>query len=350
LIDPLADAGSGGTVRPLRWTVNGDPAAGGARPRLDRWLTQNLPDRTRSQIQNDIAAGRVRVNGAVQPARYSVAAGDRIDYDVPQAEPRRLQPEAIPLNIVFEDEHLAVIDKPAGLVVHPAPGHSGGTLANALLAHCGPSLEGVGGEGRWGIVHRLDAGTSGLLITAKTTAAHEALTAALADRRIHRQYLGLSIGQMREAVGTIDRPIGRRSSDRKKMGVIRDGRPARTDWRVLLESDGLGLLALTLHTGRTHQIRVHLQAIGHPILGDGDYGWTRPRTLQSVAGERRRQLIGLWPKRPMLHAARLVFQHPMDAERTLTFESPPPKDFAAIAEAWWGEKWEQAIRFEDPST
>jgi 23S rRNA pseudouridine1911/1915/1917 synthase len=241
---------------------------------------------------------------------------------------------------------LVIIDKPAVLVVHPAPGHSGGTLANALLAHCGPSLEGVGGEGRWGLVHRLDAGTSGLLVAAKTQPAYEALVEAMAERRIRRQYLGIVVGQLREASGTIDRPIGRRPGDRKRMGIVRDGRPARTDWRVLLQAGGLGLVALTLHTGRTHQIRVHLQAIGRPILGDEDYGWTKRRALESFDAERRPQLARDWPARPLLHAARLKFEHPIETGRELEFLMPPPADFDPIAKEFWGGEWRGKIAFE----
>jgi 23S rRNA pseudouridine1911/1915/1917 synthase len=310
---------------------------------LDRWLSDRLPDRARHQIQRDIAAGRVRVNGVVRPARYAVRGGDRIECDPPPPPSDQLQPEPIPLNIVFEDEHLLIVDKPAGLVVHPAPGHPGGTLVNALLAHCGPALMGVGGEGRWGLVHRLDAGTSGLLIAAKTRPAYEALVAALAERRIHRQYLGLAVGSLREATGTIDRPIGRRRNDRKRMGVVRDGRAACTDWRVLLQSGGLVLLALTLHTGRTHQIRVHLQSVGHPILGDADYGWTRRHTLAALEPALRPPVAAAWPARPLLHAARLELEHPVLAGRMLECTAPPPADFIGLLEAAWAGVWRKAI-------
>jgi 23S rRNA pseudouridine1911/1915/1917 synthase len=340
---PVADP------HPLRWTVEpAEPDAAADAPtrrRLDRWISDRLPDRARNRIQQDIAAGRVRVNGVAEPARRDLRDGDQIEYHVPPELSVKLLPESIPLTIVFEDDHIIVINKPAGLVVHPAPGHASGTLANALLAHCGPSLEGVGGEGRWGIVHRLDAGTSGLLVAAKTAPAYEALVAAMAERQIGRKYLGLAVGRMQEETGTIDRPIGRRRSDRKRMGIVKDGREARTDWRVVLQSGGLALLALTLHTGRTHQIRVHLQAIGRPILGDADYGWTRPRSLESIDLNLRPQLAAIWPDRPMLHATRLELTHPIESERALAFDATPPADFGAVAEMFWGASWRGAAKF-----
>ena len=314
--------------------------------RLDRWISRRLPDRARHQIQKDIQAGRIRVNGDLRPARYIVVPGDRVTYEMPDEAATRLQPESIPLNIVFEDEHLLVINKPAGLVVHPAPGNEGGTLANALLAHVGPELEGVGDEGRWGVVHRLDAGTSGLILAARTQPACEALVAAIAERRVTRQYLGVVIGQPMEDEGTVDRPIGRRTHDRRKMGVVHDGRPARTDWRVLLRGGGVSLMALTLHTGRTHQIRVHLQAIGNPIVGDETYGWTRTRALQSIDPQLRGTLAGRWPRRPLLHAARLRLSHPVDG-RPLDFYAPPPTDFDRIGRICWAEDWQNWIKLPD---
>jgi 23S rRNA pseudouridine1911/1915/1917 synthase len=193
----------------------------------------------------------------------------------------------------------------------------------------------------------LDAGTSGLLVAAKTAMAYEALVAALAERKIHRQYLGLAVSLFGEATGAIDRPVGRRHGDRKRMGVTRDGRPARTDWRVLLQSDGLALLALTLHSGRTHQIRVHLQSIGHPVLGDADYGWTRSRVLAALAPSMRVDMARAWPARPMLHAARLRLEHPAQPGKFLEFLAPPPPAVDPIAVAFWGDAWREKIAFED---
>ncbi len=312
--------------------------------RLDRWLSDRLPDRTRNQIQHDLEAGCITVNGAAEPARYKVRDGDRIAYQVPAPETERLKPESIPLAIVHEDEHVIVIDKPAGMVVHPAPGHPGGTLANALLAHCGPSLAGVGGDGRWGIVHRLDAQTSGLMVAARTPLAYRRLTAALAERAVSRRYLGIVIGSMHQDGGSIDRPLGRRASDRKKIGVAKEGqgRPSQTDWRVLVQDHGLALLGLTLHTGRTHQIRVHLESIGRPILSDPDYGWTLPRTLAAIAPKLRPQLSAVWPGRQMLHAARLSFNHPATNE-PLLFTAMPPADMLAVLDLAWPQTWRAPV-------
>jgi RluA family pseudouridine synthase len=321
---------------------------------------------------------------------------------VPEPVDTSPRPEPIPLQIIFEDEHMLVLDKPAGLVVHPGPGHATGTLVNALLAHVGPSLEGVGtGSGRalegaeaeeteaeteaeaqtdsevidydhehehensstealeagsghedaapevgdrWGIVHRLDALTSGLMMAAKTQPAFDALVIAMGERRVHRQYLGLVAGYFKDDEGSIDRPIGRRKSNRKRMGVPREGgRVALTDWRVLYQDRGLALLALTLHTGRTHQIRVHMQSIGRPILGDPEYGWTRRRTLQDLPAESRALLAGVWPARQMLHATRLGLMHPLISACTLAFRSDPPADMAAVMDAFWGGVWRVKI-------
>ncbi|MCE5231661.1 RluA family pseudouridine synthase [bacterium] len=323
----------------LQLTVTDNPGL-----RLDRWLTDHAPDRTRSQIQHDLEAGHITVNGAAEPARYKVHEGDAITYTIPAPDTERLKPESIPLTIVHEDEHVVVINKPAGMVVHPAPGHLGGTLANALLAHCGPELAGVGGEGRWGIVHRLDAQTSGLMVAARTQLAYRALTAALARREISRRYVAIVIGTMHQDSGSIDRPLGRRVSDRKKIGIAKEGqgRPSQTDWRVIVQDHGLALLGLTLHTGRTHQIRVHLESIGRPILSDPDYGWTLPRTLAAVTPKLRPQLSAVWPGRQMLHAARLSFNHPATSE-PLLFTAPPPEDMTAVLDLVWPNLWQPAI-------
>ena len=256
----------------------------------------------------------------------------------------KLQPESIALNVIFEDESMIVIDKPAGLVVHPAPGHQGGTVANALLAHCGPALTGVGGEGRWGIVHRLDQFTSGLMMAAKTQPAFEGLTAALAARRVSRRYVGIIPSLLREPSGTIDAPIGRRPSDRKRMGVIAEGRASQTDWTLLCQNQRMALLGLTLRTGRTHQIRVHLQSIGKPILGDKDYGWTRARAMQDLPQGLRVEMMKLWPKRQMLHAAALKLAHPLHEGLELDFRSNPPEDMRALLDLLWQEVWPGAMQ------
>jgi 23S rRNA pseudouridine1911/1915/1917 synthase len=321
----------------MRYTVTEDQGA-----RLDRWLTERVGGRARNQIQHDIEAGLVRVGGAAAPARHKVAEGEVIDYDMPAPLDTRLRPESIPLDIVYEDADMLVLDKPAGMVVHPAPGHDGGTVANALLGHCGPSLEGVGGEGRWGIIHRLDSLTSGLMMAAKTPAAYEALVAALAERRVHRQYAGIVIGSFKVDQGMVDRPIGRRVSDRKKMGILTDGRPSRTDWSLVCQSEGLALLGLTLHSGRTHQIRVHMQSVGHPVLADPDYGWTKPRTLQEMTQSLRPRLAAIWPERQMLHAALLSLEHPLDPARRRSFQSTLPADMRLVLDLLWPGVWEGA--------
>lgn len=303
-----------------------------------------MPERARHQIQRDLKAGRVRVDGHVRPARYRVQPEQVVEYDLPALpEERGPAPEAIELTIVYEDEHLLVIDKPAGLVVHPAPGHPSGTLVNALLHHCGGGLEGVGGADRWGIVHRLDKMTSGLMVAAKTAVAYERLVEALAERRVRRRYLAIVAGSFRENEGTIERPVGRRRSDRKRMGVTEAGRWARTDWRVVCQGEGMSLAGLRLHTGRTHQIRVHLQSIGRPVLGDPEYGWTRRRVQQGLSGAVCARVAAAWPERPMLHAARLAFEHPCVADCRMSFRSAVPEDMGQLAEAMWGEAWRRPV-------
>ncbi len=316
--------------------------------RIDKWLSDRMPDRARNQIQNDLEQGRVQVNGETQPSRYKVRAEDRIDYALPEVLSLKPLPEDIPLNIVYEDEDMMIIDKPTGLVVHPAPGHAQGTLVNALLHHCGPALEGIGtDETRWGIVHRLDALTSGLMMVAKTNQAFTELVKALSERRVRRQYLGLAVGVFSEDTGTIDKPIGRRANDRKKMGIIeieKGGREARTDWNVLWQENNMALLALLLHSGRTHQIRVHLQSIGRPIVADPEYGWTKIRTLQDLPRQTlRSQLAVVWPDRQMLHAARLTLRHPCRPAKTLDFISQPPLEMTRMMDILWGEPWRERL-------
>ncbi len=286
--------------------------------RLDRWLSQRLAPLSRHQIQLEIKRGAVKVNGLARPPSYKLRAGDRVEIksgvgDL-RFQRRPMAPSRIELAVAYEDEFLLVVDKPAGWVVHPAPGHAEETLANALLNHCGTAQENIGGEGRCGIVHRLDKLTSGLLVVAKTEESHQKLTAALAEREIQRRYLGLALGQFAKERLEIDLPIGRRPNDRKRMGVVRDGREAKTILQPLLEAHGVAFLLIRLHTGRTHQIRVHLQSIGHPILGDPVYGWTKKRCLAAISPELRPKLGQQWPERQMLHAAGLGFRHPAKGE------------------------------------
>lgn len=304
--------------------------------RLDQWLAEQIGELSRHQIQLHIKEERVRVNGAVEPARCRLRTGDRVEIEVKPGEPEGpLRPAAIALDIAFEDSDLLVVRKPPGLVVLPAPGHRERTLANALLAYLGRRIVDIGGEGRCGVVHRLDKLTSGLLIAAKNEAAFQALTEAVARREVDRRYLGLAMGTFKEIEGRINRPIGRRHGDRKRMGIVRtgEGREAQTSFRVLLQQDQdrISLLRIRLHTGRTHQIRVHLQSIGHPILGDPEYGWTKKQTLSHVAPELRSQLGPHWPERQMLHAAGLRFVHPR-TEDLVTLVAPPPDDMQRLIE------------------
>lgn len=310
--------------------VEGAGAAGAARresfaapdagPRLDLLVAARL-DLSRNQAATLIAEGRVLVEGRREKAAYRPVAGERIAVEIPAPVARPVVAEAIPLHVVFEDDHVIVIDKPAGMVVHPAPGNWTGTLVNALKGR-GGELSQEGGEGREGIVHRLDKETSGLLLVAKTDRAHRVLGADLAARRISRRYAVLSWGHLREDRITVDRPIGRDPRDRKRMAIVSTGRAARTDFVRLARFEAADFLRARLHTGRTHQIRVHLASIGHPVVGDDTYG-----------GGGGRRLFGLPPKRHFLHAAWLAFRHPVSGE-AIELRSPLPPDLhGALAAA-----------------
>ncbi len=316
-------------------------AADAAHERLDRYLSRMAAAAglalSRTRLKALIEAGDVAVNSV--PARdpaAKVAAGDRIALSVPAPEPSQLQGEDIKLDIVFEDEHLLVVDKPAGLVVHPAAGHAEGTLVHALIAHCGDSLSGVGGVKRPGIVHRLDKDTSGLLVVAKTDAAHQGLAELFADHgrsgSLVREYLALVWGKMGRKMGTIDAPIARHPRQREKMAVAggERGRRAVTHWRLEQELGPASLVACRLETGRTHQIRVHLAHIGHPLLGDSVYGAGFKSKAAQLPEAARAALAQL--ARQALHAAILGFVHPITGE-TLSFESPPRGDFDKLINA-----------------
>ncbi|MEZ4415000.1 MAG: RluA family pseudouridine synthase [Gemmatimonadota bacterium] len=293
--------------------------------RLDRFLSERL-GLSRTRVASLIAAGQVLVDGRTARKADPVEPGQIIDVTVPAPEPVDILPEDIPLDVVHEDEHLLVVNKRAGMVVHPAPGHRSGTLVNALLFHV-RDLSGVGGRLRPGIVHRLDKDTSGLLIVAKSDAAHLGLSAALKKRDIRRIYLAAAWGHLAEDPLTIDAPIGRDPRDRKRMAVVESGRPARTQIRVRERWPAAELLDVRLATGRTHQIRVHLLHVGHPVIGDSLYGagWER-----GIAGPQRRwarELLARVP-RQFLHARALRFVHPVTGE-LLHFRIPPPPDLAA---------------------
>jgi 23S rRNA pseudouridine1911/1915/1917 synthase len=289
--------------------------------RLDKYLADVVPALSRSQAQRLIDEGLVVVEGRQAKANLSVKAGDRIVVDVPDPEPPNAVAEDIAIPILYEDSDLVVVNKPAGMVVHPAAGHSSGTLVNALLHHV-DDLSGIGGELRPGIVHRLDKGTSGVMVVAKHDAAHEALAQQFHDRHVEKEYVALVWGVV-QAGRRIDLPIGRDPNDRQKMSArARRARSAVTRITFAQHLRGVTLCHVAIHTGRTHQIRVHLSAIGHPIVGDATYGGVKARVAQDL-----RPVLRL--DRPFLHAARLAFTHPTDG-RTMTFEAPLPDDLRGI--------------------
>ena len=296
--------------------------------RLDKFLASRWPELSRARLQGLIEAGEVRRDDAVITEGSSrVKPGQSYALHLPEPRPATPQPEARPLEVVFEDEHLLVLDKPAGLVVHPAAGHPRGTLVNALLAHCGRSLSGIGGVLRPGIVHRLDKDVSGLLVVAKHDRAHIGLAAQFSVHRIERAYQAIVWGVPPRPSGSIDLPIGRHPKERKRMAVVESGKPALTRYRML---EAFGTLAarldVSLATGRTHQIRVHLAALGLGIIGDPVY---RPRRRPQVGAALQRHLARF--DRIALHAYRLGFVHPVSGEWR-SFERPPPPSFDRLGE------------------
>ena len=297
-----------------RTALTAGPEAAGER--LDSFLAARLPGLTRSAAARLIETGQVLVDG--KPARKSarLAGRETVEVTLPDPEPADALPQDIPLDVVYEDDDVIVVNKPSGLVVHPAPGHPDGTLVNALLHHCGGSLSGVGGELRPGIVHRIDRDTSGLIIAAKNDAAHQALAAQLADHTLARTYEAVVVGALREDGGTVDAPIGRCPSDRKKMAVVPNGKRAVTHWEVLERFPGLTHVRCRLETGRTHQIRVHTAHLGHPIYGDTVYGGKKP--VPGLTGQ-------------CLHAVGLRFVHPRTGE-TVELSCPLSGEFQALLE------------------
>jgi 23S rRNA pseudouridine1911/1915/1917 synthase len=280
--------------------------------RLDRVLAGLDPELSRSAAGRLAREGGVLRNRRQAKASEQVVEGDLIEYELPELVSLEPRPEAIPLRVAYEDPDFVVVDKPAGMVVHPAVGHGAGTLVHALLG-LGGQWSTAGGEARPGIVHRLDKGTSGLILAARTDTAHRALAAQLADRRLSRTYLAIARGGIPGERGLLEGPIGRDPRDRLRMAVVEGGRPARTGYRILGREGGHTLVRCDLETGRTHQIRVHLAGMGHPVAGDEVYGRRRP-------GD---------PDRPMLHAWRLRLRHPRTREE-MTFEVEPPADFVAF--------------------
>ena len=298
-------------------TLEFTAAPADAGQRLDRWLAGQAGAPSRSALQGLMEAGFVRRNGAPANKKDKLAAGDRITLTLPDPQPIEAQPQNIPLDIVYEDDHLLVVNKPKGMVVHPAPGNPDGTLVNALLYHCRGRLSGVGGAIRPGIVHRIDKDTSGLLVVAKDDLTHQGLSEQMAVHAIHRVYHAVVYGNIRQDTGTIEAPIGRDPRDRKRMAVTPgQGKRACTHWQVLERFGRFTLLACRLETGRTHQIRVHMAHIGHPLAGDPVYG---PRSvIRDLQGQ-------------CLHAKELGFRHPVTGQE-LRFDSPLPAYFTTFLE------------------
>ena len=276
--------------------------------RIDKVLTTLEPEITRSQLKNLINDGHVTVNGQAVKPKYKVQAGDKISLVKPEPQSLELTPENIPLDIVYEDDDVIVVNKPQGMVVHPAPGHPDHTLVNALLYHS--PLSTINGTFRPGIVHRIDKDTSGLLMVAKNDLAHQSLAEQLRNKTNKREYLALVYGQIKEDEGTIDAPLGRNPQDRKKQAVVKGGRHAVTHFKIIKRYDNFTLVKCILETGRTHQIRVHMKYIGHPLVGDPLYG---PRKMIGKNGQ-------------FLHAALLGFKHPRTGKE-MVFEAPLPENF-----------------------
>jgi 23S rRNA pseudouridine1911/1915/1917 synthase len=293
--------------------------------RLDTFLRTKFPAASRGAIQRLIEQGHIRVNGRTVKPTHAPHAGEEVSVHWPDARPAEAQPEEIPLDILFEDEALIVLNKPAGLVVHPAAGHEEHTLVNALLHHCAGGLSGIGGVARPGIVHRLDKETSGCLVVAKNDATHLALSAQFADRKVEKNYHALLCGELPRDHGEIRAAIARHPSHRKRMAVDDGGgREARTSYRVLERLRCSTLVEAGLHTGRTHQIRVHFQFLDHPLVGDETYGQRQNRRFE--------ELVGFAAPRVMLHAFQLAFIHPRTGKK-LSSEAPRPPDFEDLLKA-----------------
>ena len=282
--------------------------------RLDAFLASSLDGLTRSQATRLIESGEVAVNGRAVGKSYKLAGGEDIAVTLPEPEPVEAVPQDIPLDVVYEDTDVIVVNKPSGMVVHPAPGHPDGTLVNALLYHCAGTLSGVGGALRPGIVHRIDRDTSGLIIAAKNDAAHQYLSAQLADHTLARTYECIVVGALREDRGTVNAPIARHPTDRKRMAVVAGGREAVTHWEVIARYPGYTHVRCRLETGRTHQIRVHMAYIGHPILGDTVYG--AKKEVPGLTGQ-------------CLHAVGLRFLHPRTHE-VVELSCPLPEEFTRM--------------------
>jgi len=300
--------------------------------RLDTVIAGRFPAFSRSYAGRLIRAGRVTINRLAKKPGYLIKYGDIVRAEIPPPQPIGCSPEPIPLSVLHEDGHVIVLNKPPGLVVHPGPGHRTGTLVNALLDHC-LDLAGIGGELRPGIVHRLDKGTSGTMVVAKSDIAHESLSRQFKKRQVEKRYLALVYGKIKASAGVIDLPIGRHPLDRKKMSTrSRRSRATETRWRRRERFHGATLIDVDLKTGRTHQIRVHAAAMGHPVVGDTTYGGKK-RWKEGHSKDVQHILSSV--KRQMLHAWQLAFLHP-DTQEPMRFESPVPEDMASVMESLRG--------------
>jgi 23S rRNA pseudouridine1911/1915/1917 synthase len=294
--------------------------AGGRRGRADKLLAQAFPGHSRAAIQRAMEAGLVKVDGKVISQSQDVGPGQTIEFSLPEAVAAELRAVDIPLDVIFEDKHLIVLNKAAGMVVHPGTGTGEDTMVHALLAHCAGELSGIGGVERPGIVHRLDKDTSGLLVVAKNDTAHRALADQFSSRTLKKEYVALVSGVPKTDSGSIDRSIARHPVHRHRMTTGEGGRPSRTDWAVEKKfGEQAALLRCRIHTGRTHQIRVHLKSLGHPLLGDTTYGWKQNPDLPV-------------PPRVMLHAEHLVFTHPVSG-KVMDLNAPLPVDFRKMLTA-----------------
>lgn len=290
------------------------------RERADKVLAHAFPEHSRSAFQRALEAGLVKVDGKVIEQSQEVKAGQVLEFSFPEVQVMELKAVDIPLDVIFEDKHLIVLNKPAGMVVHPGIGTGEDTLVHALLAHCAGELSGIGGVERPGIVHRLDKETTGLLVVAKNDAAHRALADQFASRALKKEYVALVSGVPKKDSGTIDSAISRHPVHRHRMTTGEGGRPSKTDWVIEKKFGELAaLVRCRIHTGRTHQIRVHLKSLGHPLLGDSTYGWKQNPALPV-------------PPRVMLHAEHLVFSHPING-KTMDLNAPLPADFKKMLAA-----------------
>ena len=295
----------------MKFVVPGECAG----TRIDSWLAERVEGLTRSAAQNLLAEQAVSMNGKPVKKNYKLVGGESLTVTMPELREVNITAEDIPLDIVYEDADIVVVNKPRGMVVHPAAGNWTGTLVNALMFHCGDSLSGINGEHRPGIVHRIDKDTSGLLVVAKNDSAHQSLAAQIAAHTAYRGYEAIVVGSPREEQGTVDKPIARHKTDRKRMAIVEGGREAITHYTVIKRYRGYTHMAFQLETGRTHQIRVHMAAIGHPIIGDPVYGLKKDR-FSNIGGQ-------------CLHAAKLTLTHPRTGER-MTFSALLPEYFTEI--------------------